>query len=110
MADALKPGKHTIVFDFKYDGPGPGKGGTGVLTVDGKELARKTIPHTIPLLMSIDETFDVGIDTRTPVDDDYQVPFRFTGTINKLTFNLGPEQLTDADRKIIAERLAAAKD
>ena len=65
LADALKPGKHTIVFDFKYDGPGPGKGGTGVLTVDGKELARKTIPHTIPLLMSIDETFDVGIDTRT---------------------------------------------
>ena len=41
------------MFDFKYDGPGPGKGGTGVLTVDGKELARKTIPHTIPLLMSI---------------------------------------------------------
>src|ERR1700720_1969106 len=40
-ADALKPGKHTIVFDFKYDGPGPGKGGEGVFTIDGKELARK---------------------------------------------------------------------
>ena len=85
-----KPGKHTIVFDFKYDGPGPGKGGTGVLTVDGKELARKTIPHTIPFLMSIDETFDVGIDTRTPVNDSYKLPFRFTGTIDKLTFKLGP--------------------
>src|SRR5580700_10307875 len=36
FSDALKPGKHTIVFDFKYTGPGPGKGGTGVLTVDGK--------------------------------------------------------------------------
>src|SRR5208283_2133571 len=48
---ALKPGEHTIVFDFKYDGPGPGKGGTGVLKVDGKEVARKKIPHTIPLLM-----------------------------------------------------------
>src|SRR5208283_2653899 len=107
---ALKPGKHTLVFDFKYAGPGPGKGGTGVFTVDGKELARKTIPHTIPLLMSIDETFDVGSDTRTPVNDDYQLPFRFTGNINKLTFNLGPEQLTDADRKIIAERLARARD
>jgi len=110
LTNALAPGDHTIVFDFKYAGPGPGKGGTGVFTVDGKELARKTIPHTIPLLMSIDETFDVGSDTRTPVNDDYQLPFRFTGNINKLTFNLGPEQLTDADRKIIAERLAAAKD
>ena len=110
LGDALKPGKHTIVFNFKYDGPGPGKGGTGVLAVDGKELARKTIPHTIPILMSIDETFDVGIDTRTPVNDSYKLPFRFTGTIDKLTFNLGPEQLTDADRKIIAERLARARD
>ena len=93
MGDALKPGKHTIVFDFKYDGPGPGKGGTGVLTVDGKELARKTIEHTIPLLMAIDETFDIGSDTRTGVDDSYELPFRFTGTIDKLTFKLGPEQL-----------------
>jgi hypothetical protein len=110
LAEALKPGKHTIVFDFKYDGPGPGKGGTGVLTVDGKEWANKKIPHTIPLLMSIDETFDVGSDTRTAVNNDYKLPFRFTGTIDKLTFNLGPEQLTEADRKVIAERFARARD
>src|SRR5262249_24913160 len=45
---ALTPGKHTIVFDFKYDGPGFGKGGTGVLTVDGREVASQKIPHTIP--------------------------------------------------------------
>ena len=74
----LAPGKHRIVFDFKYDGPGLAKGGTGVLSVDGHELSKKTIEHTIPLLMSIDETFDVGADTRTPVDDSYDVPFRFT--------------------------------
>jgi len=110
LADALKPGKHTIVFDFKYDGPGPGKGGEGVLKVDGNEIARKKIPHTIPLLMAIDETFDVGSDTRTAVNDDYKLPFRFTGTIDKLTFNLGPEQLTDADRRVIAEKLARARD
>ena len=47
---ALGEGKHTIVFDFKYDGPGVGKGGTGVLTVDGKEVERKTMEHTIPFL------------------------------------------------------------
>jgi len=109
-AEALKPGAHTIVFDFKYAGPGPGKGGEGVLTVDGKEIARKKIPHTIPLLMSIDETFDVGSDTRTAVSNDYKLPFQFTGTIDKLTFNLGPEQLTDTDRKAIADKLARARD
>ena len=59
--------------------------------------------------MTIDETFDVGVDIRTPVDDSYSVPFRFTGTINKLTFNLGPEQLTAA-RKAAAEALARAHD
>jgi arylsulfatase A-like enzyme len=110
LAEALKPGKHTIVFDFKYNGPGPGKGGTGVLTADGQEIARKKIDHTIPLLMAIDETFDVGSDTRTTVNNDYKLPFRFTGTIDKLTFNLGPEQLTDSDRKAIAEKLARARD
>jgi arylsulfatase A-like enzyme len=99
LADALKPGKHTIVFDFKYDGPGPGKGGTGVLTVDGKEVARKTVPHTIPLLMAIDETFDIGMDTRTAVNDDYKLPFQFTGKIDKLTFKLGPSQLRPVDQK-----------
>jgi len=110
LGDSLKAGQHTIVFDFKYDGPGPGKGGTGVLSVDGKDVARKSIEHTIPLMMTADETFDVGIDTRTPVDDSYKVPFRFNGTINKLTFKLGPEQLTAQDKADAAKKLAAARD
>jgi arylsulfatase len=96
---ALTPGKHTVVFDFKYDGPGFGKGGTGALSVDGKEVASKTIPHTIPFVETIDETFDVGVDTRTGVDDnDYQPPFRFTGKIDKLTVKLVP--LNDAEEKL----------
>jgi arylsulfatase A-like enzyme len=107
---ALSAGKHTILFDFKYDGPGPGKGGTGVLSVDGKEVARKTMPHTIPAIMAMDETFDVGIDTRTPVDFTYEVPFRFTGTINKLTYRLGPRQWSEADRKAVEEMVARAHD
>ena len=74
---AAAAGKHTIVFDFKYDGPGIAKGGSGVLTVDGQDRRYPTIPHTIPFLIPPDETFDVGLDTRTGVNDqDYQVPFR----------------------------------
>jgi arylsulfatase A-like enzyme len=107
---ALKPGQHTIVFDFKYDGPGPGKGGTGVLSVDGRELDKKTIKHTIPLLMSIDETFDVGLDTRTGVDNSYELPFKFTGTIDKLTFKLGPSQLSEVEQKTAAKAVALAHD
>ena len=108
---ALTPGKHTIVFDFKYDGPGMAKGGTGVLSVDGKEVAKKSIPHTVPALMSIDETFDVGVDTRTSVDDkDYQPPFRFSGKLDKLTIKLEPARLADTDRQKAAEMIATAHD
>ena len=59
-----------------------------------RDSSQENPDHSIPLLMAIDETFDVGSDTRTAVNDDYKLPFRFTGTIDKLTFNLGPEQLT----------------
>lgn len=87
----LEPGKHTVVFDFKSDGEGLGKGGTGVLSVDGKEVARNTLEHTTPITFPEDESFDVGLDTRTPlalVEYRYDVPFRFTGTIDRLTVKL----------------------
>jgi hypothetical protein len=107
---ALSAGKHTVVFDFKYDGPGSGKGGTGVLLVDGKEADRKTIAHTIPLLTSIDETFDIGVDTRTAVDFGYDLPFRFNGTIDKLTYNLGPSQLTAEDQRKVQDAIAKVEN
>src|SRR5450432_4352128 len=95
----LAAGKHTIVFDFKYDGPGIAKGGTGVLKVDGKEVRTLQIPKTVPFLLPGDESFDVGIDTRTGVNDqDYQVPFRFNGKIDKLTIRLQPTQLVAAEK------------
>ncbi len=91
---ALSPGKHEIAFDFTYAGPGMGKGGTGVLKVDGKEVSRREIPHTIAFLLPFDETLDIGVDTRTGVDDaDYTLPFRFTGEIGKVTFKIGPQRL-----------------
>ncbi len=110
---ALGAGKHTIVFDFKSDGPGLGKGGTGVLSVDGKEVARNSMEHTTPITFPEDETFDIGQDTRTGVallEYRYDVPFKFTGTINKLTFNLGPEQLTGEEREKLHKALAQARD
>jgi arylsulfatase A-like enzyme len=108
---ALTSGKHTIVFDFTYNGPGPGKSGTGVLSVDGKQVASKTIPHTIPFILTLGETFDVGVDTRTPVDDsDYQVPFRFTGKVAKVSIKLGPDQLVEDDHKLMQQALARAND
>ena len=112
----LKPGPHTIVFDFTSDGPGLGKGGTGVLSVDGKEVARNSMEHSIPISLPEDEAFDIGHDTRTGVallEYHYDVPFKFTGKINKITFTVGPEQLTDEDKAnlpAIAHAAALVKD
>ena len=107
----LAAGKHTIVFDFKYDGPGIAKSGTGVLKVDGTEVRTLTIPKTVPFLLPVAETFDIGVDTRTGVNDlDYQVPFRFNGKINTLTVNLGPTQLTAEDQKKADQAVAKARD
>ena len=105
--NALTPGKHTLEFDWKYDGPGMGKGGTGTLKADGTVLDNHPMQHSLPISIMWCETFNVGLDTGTPVDDqDYQVPFRFTGKINKLTIKLGPTQLTSNDRQVIQHALA----
>ena len=110
-APPLSAGKHTITFDFKYDGPGIAKSGTGVLKVDGNEVHTLSLPKTIPFLVPADESFDVGVDTRTGVNDlDYQVPFHFDGKIAKLTFNLGPTQLTEDERKKVETAVARAHD
>jgi len=107
----LTPGKHTLEFDFKYAGMGAatmafgsyagiGQGGTGVLKVDGKEVATQTMEHTIPFILAWDESLDIGSDTGTGVDDrDYQVPFTFTGKLNKITLTIDRPKLSPEDIK-----------
>lgn len=89
--EKLAVGNHTLKFDFKYDGPGYGKGGTGTLSVDGKQVAQGQIERTVPVRFSLDETFDIGMDTGTPVVEDYvnKMPFKFTGTLRKVVIELG---------------------
>ncbi|HEU4438417.1 MAG TPA: arylsulfatase, partial [Methylomirabilota bacterium] len=120
--EALAPGKHTIEFDFKYDGlgmgtlefgniSGIGRGGTGVLKVDGRAVAEQKMEQTLPFILAWDENLDVGSDTGTPVDDrDYQVPFRFTGKIGKITLTIDRPTLSPEDiKKLEAGRRAAER-
>jgi arylsulfatase A-like enzyme len=90
----LTEGKHLIAFGFKSDGAGLGKGGTGVLSVDGKVVSENSLEHTTPITFPEDESFDIGQDTRTGVallEYRYDVPFKLTGKIDRLTFKLEPE-------------------
>src|SRR5205823_3737303 len=111
----LSPGKHTITFDFAYDGGGVGKGGAGTLSVDGQKVAEGRIERTVGRRFSFDETFDVGEDTGTPVVEDYadRMPFKFNGTLHKVTIELGKSGLSAGDEKALSEatgKIAAVRD
>jgi hypothetical protein len=84
-SEKLPAGKCTIRFDFAYDGDGAGKGGTGTLSVNDKQVAEGCIDKTVPVVFSTDDTFDVGADWGTPVSPTYQPPFTFTGVLTKVT-------------------------
>lgn len=107
--DKLIPGRHVITLDFNYDGGGLGKGGTATLTVDGKKVASGHLKRTIPFRMSLDETLDIGEDTGTPISEDYQVPFKFTGELEKVTIQIADRKLTEVELRQYREgRVKAA--
>jgi arylsulfatase len=119
--DALTPGKHTIEFDFNYEGLGPGtlafnnfsgigRPGTGILKVDGKVVDTKAMPKTLPMILQWDESFDIGSDTLTGVNDaDYRPPFPLTSKLEKLTIKIDRPQLTPEDiQKLEGAKKAAA--
>ncbi len=86
-AQALKPGKHTIVYDFRYDGGGLGKGGIGTITVDGNISAEARIEKTQPGVFSVGDLADVGTDDRTWVAN-YGASAKFNGKLDKVTIAL----------------------
>jgi hypothetical protein len=75
--------------------------------VDGKKVAEQKLARTIPFRVSADETFDVGEDTGTPVSEDYHVPFKFTGTLNKVVVRLGEAALTPQEQKQLDQQEGA---
>ena len=118
--EALAPGQHIVEFDFKYDGlglgtfafnnfSGVGKGGTGTLKVDGKVVDTKRMEKTIPIILQWDESFDIGQDTITGVNDaDYLPPFPLTAKFNKLTIKIDRPQLSPEDIKKLEEGMKKA--
>ena len=108
-SEVLTPGKHTVEFDFVYDGKGVGtlafnsfsgvgQSGTGTLKVDGKVVATQVMKQTLPMILQWDESFDIGSDSLTGVNDaDYRPPFAFTGKLDKLTVKVDRPQLSPED-------------
>jgi arylsulfatase len=89
------------------DGGGIGKGGLAILTVDGKTVAEQKLRRTIPFRVSADETLDIGEDTGTPVSEDYHVPFKLTGKLNRVVVRLAEAALTPEEQKQLDEQEGA---
>ena len=89
---ALTPGKHTLRYEFTYDGGAPGSGGTGRLLVNGQLAGEVRVLKMMPYAFSADEGVDVGMDNETPVTEEYvEGPGnRFTGRIIKVTVEMTP--------------------
>ena len=105
----LAAGKATIRYEFAYDGDGRGKGGTGTLFVNGKNVATGRIAQTQANFFSADEGADVGVDEGTPVTEGYAVPAKFTGTIYKVTIDLKEAKTAIAEVEQQAVREAHAR-
>jgi len=86
-AKELKPGKHSLIYTFNYDGDGKGKGGTGTITVDGNKVAEGRIDRTQPGIFSVDDLADVGTDDGTWVAN-YGSSAKFNGKIGKVVLEL----------------------
>jgi arylsulfatase len=116
-SDALPPGRHTVEFEFAYEGKGAGtlafndysglgQPGTGTLKVNGKAVATKKMPRTLPFSLQWDEAFDIGSDTLTGVNDaDYKPPFPLTAKLNKLTIKVDRPKLSPEDIKRLGEAM-----
>jgi arylsulfatase len=107
---ALAPGNHILRVKFDYAGGGIGKAATATLLVDEKQVGQRQIPQTIGVRFSLDETFDVGEDTGTPVLETYEdkMPFRFTGTLKRFVAVLEPSKLSAEEQQRLHEQLANA--
>lgn len=86
---AVGPGKHRLAATFSAAEPKPGSGGVLTLSIDGNEVGRGTIGRTIRGWLSHTEGFDIGIDTITPVTEDYTVEASaFSGRIDRVDVDL----------------------
>ncbi|MCB9724384.1 MAG: arylsulfatase [Spirochaetaceae bacterium] len=85
----LAPGPAHIELRFDYEGPGWGRGADLRLRVDGKEVARGNLERSVPVFFSIDETFDVGVDTGSPAGH-YPPGFPFEGRIERVVLRASP--------------------
>ncbi|WP_255873484.1 arylsulfatase [Microbulbifer elongatus] len=89
-SDVLPKGRVELVMDLEYLGKEGerGKPANVTLLVNGKKVGEGKLPKTVPLQFSLGEGVDVGTDNGSAIDFTYELPFSFTGKIEKVTVDL----------------------
>jgi arylsulfatase len=111
VGDKVPSGRHALSFEFEPTGePAPleGKGtpGKAKLFIDGKPAGEGELPVTIPLTMGLAAGVSIGLDAGAPVTDSYTAPFPFTGTIEKVVYDVSGAHVVDHEAEI---RMALAR-
>jgi arylsulfatase A-like enzyme len=111
VGDKVPSGRHALSFEFEPTGepqPLEGKGAPGKakLFIDGKPAGEGELPVTIPLTMGLAAGVSIGLDAGAPVTDTYTAPFPFTGTIEKVIYDVSGAHVVDHEAEI---RMALAR-
>jgi len=100
----LSSGEHQVRMEFAYDGDGLAKGGIVKLYIDGNAAGSGRVERTLPMVLSADETSDVGIKRGSPITPDVPTENNaFTGTVQLVVIETDPKE--DVDHLISREEL-----
>ena len=104
--DVLPAGAHELRFEFEPTGQpdlphGKGTPGRLQLYVDGALVANAEAPHTTPFLIN-PGALTCGANPGSPVTPDYPSPFKFTGTLHKVTVDVSGELIHDPEAEMRA--------
>ena len=100
--EPLPPGPVTVKFSFDYDGGKPGAGGTGTLSVNGKQVAESRIERTVPMMFDTNDGMEIGMDLGSKVTEDYpDGSSPFNGKIDWVRIDVGGD---DQSHKVSEEQ------
>jgi arylsulfatase len=108
---AVPEGRHELRLEFELTGKpdfasGRGAPGRAQLYVDKKLVGQVDVPLTMPLSLGLGGGFVCGADAGSPVWDEYDPPFPFTGTLHRVTVDVSGNliQDTEAEMRVVMAR------
>ena len=109
--ERVPAGRHELRYEFEVTGApdfatGKGAPGQAQLYVDDKLVGQAEFPYSTPLSLGLTGGLTVGADPGAPVAPFYETPFKFTGKIHTVTFDLSGDVIKDDENamKVIMAR------